>query len=97
LSENIAALVLADKPVLVSDPFVATQLKDDVEWSAGTLEELADRQYFQLIVLGGELEEYLPESGRWPTAFIDSVRARYRPERRFDCPGMGVAFVPDLK
>src|SRR5262249_24455480 len=51
LSENVAALVLNNKPVLVSNPFVVTQLKDSVDWQAGTLEELTRRQYFQLILL----------------------------------------------
>jgi Dolichyl-phosphate-mannose-protein mannosyltransferase len=98
LSEDVAALVLGNKPVLISNPFVTTQLKNTIDWSAGTIEHLVERQYFQLIMLGGEPHEFQPQSGRWSVAFIKALREQYRPERQFDCyPSMAVAFVPNSR
>jgi len=72
-----------------------TQLGSSVDWSYGTLEQLASRRYFDLIVLGGAVEEYKPESGRWPQAFIRAVNKHYQLARRFDCPPcIGAAYVP---
>jgi hypothetical protein len=98
LSEDVAALVLGNKPVLISNPFVTTQLKSTIDWSEGTIEHLVDRQYFQLIMLGGEPHEFQSQSGRWSVALIEALRERYRPVRRFDCyPSMAVAFVQNSK
>jgi hypothetical protein len=98
LSEDVAALVLGHKSVLISNPFVATQLKNTVNWSYGSIERLVERQYFQLIMLGGEPHEFRPQSGRWSVAFLKALREQYRPERRFDCyPSMAVAFVPNSR
>jgi hypothetical protein len=95
LSEDVAALVLTGKPVSVSNPFVVTQLEGRVAWSEGTLDGLVDRQYFQLILLGGEPRGYLPESGRWSLPLMKAIEERYRLERRFACaPYLRAAFVP---
>lgn len=97
LSEDVTSLVLNGKPVLVSNPFVATQLADSVAWSRGSMEQLVQQQYFDLIVLGGDIQDFAPESGRWSPGVIEAVRERYRPTRRFQCfPNFVVAYVPTL-
>ena len=85
LSEDTASLVLSGKPVLVSNPFVTTQLGDSVAWSNGSMGELVRNQFFDLIVLGGDVQHYQPESGRWPLSVISGVGEHYREERRFQC------------
>jgi 4-amino-4-deoxy-L-arabinose transferase-like glycosyltransferase len=95
LSEDVASLVLTDKPVLVSNPFVATQLGDSVAWSRGSMTALASRQYFQLIIQGAEVQGFQPSSGRWPPAFISAVGQHYRVQQRFLCaPHFVVAYAP---
>lgn len=97
LSEDVTALVLAGKPVLVSDPYMMTQLGSSVRWSEGSMEQLAARGYFDLIVLGGEIDGYKPESGRWPPALMEVIRQHYRLVRRLNCPPcIGAAYVPKL-
>ncbi len=95
LSEDVAALVLNRKAVLVSNPFVTTQLRDTVNWSQGSMEHLVEERYFDLVLLGGDVEGFLPQSGRWAASLIRAVGERYKPERRFECfPYLGVAYVP---
>ena len=94
LSEDVGALVLSGKPVWESNPFVVTQLDGSVAWEWGGNEALAQKQYFDLIFLGGQVSAFRPESGRWSPAFIRAVAERYRPERTFKC---GVAYVPISK
>jgi hypothetical protein len=97
LSEDVSALSLAGKPVLVSDPFVMTQLGSSVSWSKGSMEQLATQGYFDLIVLGGEIDDYRHESGRWPPALLEVIRQHYRLVRRLNCPPcMGAAYVPKV-
>lgn len=94
LSENVSSLVLGRKPVLVSNPFVMTQLGSSVDWRAGSLESFADKEYFDLILLDGEVEGFRPESGRWSPELIRSVEKHYLPIKYFQCPYARVAYVP---
>lgn len=95
LSEDTGALVLAGKLVSVSNPFVMTQLGDSVAWSRGNLADLAQEKYFDLIVLGGPVENYDPKSRRWPVDFIYAVSGHYVLARTFQCaPYFGAAYIP---
>jgi dolichyl-phosphate-mannose-protein mannosyltransferase len=96
LSENVSALVLAGKTVLVSNPFVVTQLGNSVKWQAGSMEELAQARYFDLILLGGELKDIRPESGRWSPELIKVIELRYSPVRSFQCLDAKVAYIPSF-
>ena len=100
LSEDVSALVLAGKPVLVSDPYMMTRLGSSVRWSEGSMAQLAARQYFDLILLGGEIEAYKGDSGdwRWPMALMDEIRRHYQLVRRLECPPqLGAAYVPKAR
>lgn len=93
LSENIAAVVVAGKPVIVSNPFVVTQLGDSVDWQAGSIEQLVSRRYFDVVLLGGELKDFRPEAGTWSTTAINAIREGYSPAHEFQCPSASVAYV----
>jgi hypothetical protein len=97
MSDDISALVLAGKPVLVSNPFVMTQLGNSVEWQAGTLEHLAQSQYFDLILLGGTVESFVPNSGGHSPELIRAIRDRYVPYQYFQCDYAKVAYLPQTK
>jgi Dolichyl-phosphate-mannose-protein mannosyltransferase len=94
LSENIGALVLSEKPVLVSNPFVVTQLGNSVVWQAGSMEQLARDQFFDLVLLGGELKDFRPESGTWSPELIRVLADKYSPVEHFQCPYASVAYTP---
>lgn len=91
LSEDVSSVLLSGKPVLVSNPFVATQLGSSVPWSQGSMETLASERYFDLILFGNDPHV----SGRWSPALKDAVAQNYKLERQFQCsPFLASAFVP---
>jgi hypothetical protein len=95
LSEDVAALVLGHKQVLVSNPFVITQLGNRLNWSEGSLDDLVSQHKFDLIVLGGEVQDFLPSSGRWSSNFIHRVGESYQLDRTFFCsPNFGAVYRP---
>ena len=91
LSEDVSGVLLSGKPVLVSNPFVVTQLGNSVSWSRGRMEALVSERYFDLILFGNDPHV----SGRWSPALKDAVAKNYKLERQFQCsPYMASAFVP---
>lgn len=95
LSEDVAALVVSGKPVLVSNPFVITELGHRIAWSRGPVEEMVKQKQFDFIFLGGETQDYDARSGRWSRDFIQNVGTVYRLERRFRCsPNLAAVYVP---
>ena len=94
MSDDVSALVLGGKDVLVSNPFVTTQLGNSITWQAGSVEQLVQRQYFDLIVLGGTLDSYIPSAGGESPELIRTIGKRYVPDKYFECAYAKVAFVP---
>jgi len=91
-------LVLGGKDVLVSgNPFDTTQLGNSIIWQAGSVEQLVQRQYFDLIVLGGTLDGYIPSAGGESTELIRAIGKHYVPDKYFKCAYAKVAFVPMRK
>ena len=85
LSEDTSAVVLSSKPLLMSNPFVYTQIENRVRWSNGTVAQLVERQYFDLIVLGGDAAAFRSESGLWPQSMMTAIGERYTLAYRFQC------------
>jgi hypothetical protein len=95
LAEDLAPLVLGGKPVLVSNPFVTTQLANAVSWSRGSIEQLVAGEYFDLILLSGPVKEHAPDDGRWSLPLLQSIGSRYTLQRQFPgCPSLGAAYAP---
>lgn len=98
LSEDVSALVLGGKPVLIENPYGITQLDQRVWWTRGALSEMVRKREFDLIVLGGEIQNFDPGSGRWSTSLIQNIASQYRLERRFLCsPTLGAVYVRQNK
>ena len=91
LSEDVSGVLLSGKPVLVSNPFVVTQLGASVTWSQGSMERLVSERYFDLILFGDD-----PHArGRWSPSLKDAVARNYKLERQFQClPYIASAYVP---
>ncbi len=60
LYESLGPLLLAGKPILVSDPFVFGQLVQHGVWPDKQVEGMVDKQYFGLIVMS---RDPFPEPG----------------------------------
>ena len=91
LSEDVSGLLLNGKPVLVSNPFVVTQLGSSVVWSKGSVEDLVEHRYFDLVILGHEPHV----TGRWSPVLKDALEKNYKLESQFQClPYMASALVP---
>jgi hypothetical protein len=94
LAENVGALLLSGKPVLLSNPFVFTQLVAHRGWSDAPLQDrLRDRQ-FDAVLLSTPLKLYLLND-RWPPGVLAQIEKNYHPVARFACDEAGVAFLPD--
>jgi hypothetical protein len=89
LSENVGAVVLAGKEVMVSDPFVYTQLVERAGWSDQELQERIHRHYFDLIVTGGPLYRL-----RWSAPVRQAIAEHYRPIASFNCTDAYAILVP---
>jgi hypothetical protein len=93
-SENLGALLMAGKPVLVSDPFVYLQstkhgLPDR------QVERLVNEKYFDLIVMSNDpLATKLQSTEVWPDSLVDAIGRNYRPVERFSCRNAGVMMEP---
>jgi Dolichyl-phosphate-mannose-protein mannosyltransferase len=97
MSDDVTALVLGGKDVLVSNPFVTTQIGNSITWQAGSVEQLVQRQYFDLIVLGGTLDSYVPSAGGESPQLIQAIGEHYVPDKYFECAYAKVAFIPTTK
>jgi hypothetical protein len=91
LSEDVSAVALSGKAVLVSNPFVLTELGNSVKWSEGSVEQLLQDRYFDLIILGDD-----PFArDRWSDSVRSEIARHYQPVRQFQCSPYSVsAFVP---
>jgi len=93
LSEDVTAVVLAGRPVEVSDPF-AYVLTKYPGWEGGGLEGRVKDGYFDLIVVGADsLREHRAQP-RWSPGLAQMIGTHYRVAQTFQCsPALGVAYV----
>lgn len=95
LSESLSPLLIAGKPILVSDPFAYGQLVKNGRWSDRRVEQLVNQKYFDLIVLATDPSQMKPRSSEaWSGEFMDAVIQNYRTVARFRCRGAGVMLKP---
>lgn len=96
LSENLGAVVIAGKPVQLSDPFVWTWLVRRGGWSDAELQSLVQARAFDLIILNGPVDwqKDIGEISRWPVPVLDAIQQNYRPTRGFDCQDARIAYEP---
>jgi len=95
LSENTGAVLLAGKPVVVSNPFVYGQLATNGGGSDKPLRELVDARYFDVIILADSTDNFrrVP-SLVWSPQLLASIDRQYVPVRQFTCAYGGVAYEP---
>ena len=95
LSETLGPLLVASKPVLVSDPFVYLQSIEHGRWPDRKVEQLINEGYFDLIVMADDPAAIkMRGSDIWPKSFVSAIDRNYRPVRRFTCRDASVILEP---
>jgi hypothetical protein len=95
LSENLGALLVAGKPVSVSDPFVYGQSLAHGKWPDREVELLINEKYFDLIVMGNDpTTARVRGSDIWPESLVNAISKNYRSVGRFTCRDAGVILEP---
>jgi hypothetical protein len=95
LSENLGPLLVAGKPVSVSDPFVYGQSVAHGKWPDREIELLINEKYFDLIVMGDDpTTARLRGSDIWPDSLLNAIGQNYRGVGRFTCRDAGVILEP---
>ena len=93
LSENVGVLLLSGKPVLVSNPFVYTQLVTRAGWSDWQVRERLRNKQFDVVVLQYREEGVFAPSDRWSPGVLLDIRRNYRLAKEFSCSEAELAFV----
>ena len=95
LSESLGPLLLAGKPILVSDPFVYGQFVKRDLWPDRRVEELVDKRYFGLIVMSYDPSQNGDRhSDIWPDSLANAIHRSYQTVGRFRCRGASVMLEP---
>jgi hypothetical protein len=90
-SENVGALVLAGKPVLLSNPFVYAQLVRSGKWPSGPVERMLQESAAGLVVTGN----YRLSQERWSEPALAAISSNYHLTRRFACSDAVMAYEPN--
>ncbi|HZQ90989.1 MAG TPA: hypothetical protein VFA60_04285 [Terriglobales bacterium] len=98
LSENVGAVVLAGKPVFISNPFVYQFLVANAGWSDGPIVDAVRQHKFELVMLSAPIDRAPAPASigeRWSAAVVEALRQEYHPVRRFGCEDAQVALEPN--
>jgi hypothetical protein len=93
LTDNVGELLLARKPVAVSNPFVYTQLVVRGGWSDAPVLDRVGKKQFDVILLEEAVERYRAND-RFSADVLNAIKGNYRRAAQFECPYAGVAYVP---
>jgi hypothetical protein len=94
-SENLGALLMAGKPVLVSDPFVYLQSTKHGKLPDRQVERLVNERYFDLMVMSNDpVATKLHSADIWPEPLVDAIGRNYQPAQRFNCRNAAVMMEP---
>jgi hypothetical protein len=96
LAEDVGAVVMAGKPVQLSDPFIWTWLVRRKGWSDEELQSLVRSRAFDAVILNGPIawQKEIGEASRWPLSFLNALQEHYRPAREFACQDAEIAYEP---
>ncbi len=91
LSENVGALVLTGRPVLLSNPFVYAQLVRSGKWPSGRVEQMLQESAADLVIVGK------PGIGeqRWSEPALAALASNYHVTGRFVCADAVLAYEPN--
>lgn len=93
LSENVGALVLTGRPVLLSNPFIYAQLVRSGKWPSGRVEEMLRQGSADLVMVG----KPSVDDQRWSEPAMEALAVNYHVTRRFACVDAMLAYEPKLR
>ncbi len=95
LSENLGPLLVAGKPILISDPFAYGQFVKHGLWPDRRIEDLVNERYFDLIVMSRDPAQVRAMgSDVWPESLAGAIGQNYQVVERFRCRGAEVMLEP---
>ena len=92
LSENVGALVLTGRPVLLSNPFVYAQLVRSGKWPSGRVERMLQESKADLVIIG----KPSIRDQRWSQPALAALDANYHVTKRFVCLDATLAYEPNV-
>lgn len=95
LTDNVGALLLTGKPVLVSNPYVFSQLAMHAGWSDAPIVDRIRSKQFDVILLADPAGRYTGPDSRFTPATILSIKQNYHVAAQFDCLDAMVAYTPN--
>jgi hypothetical protein len=95
LGENIAALVMGDRQVYVSDPFIYRWLVAKGGWPDIDLKDRIVSHFFTAIVTNRPVEGIEGPDDRWPDSIRSSIRENYTLTEQFVCRDAGYVYQPN--
>lgn len=93
LTDSIGALLLTGKPVLVSNPFVYSQMVIHAGWPDTVLQKVQEKE-FDVILLREQLGVYRPDD-RFTGETLRAIRRNYHEGAAFECYDSGFAYLPN--
>ncbi len=93
LSENVGALVLTGRTVLLSNPFVYAQLVRAGKWPSGQVERMLQESRADLVIIG----KPSIRDQRWSQPALAGLDANYHVAERFVCADATLAYEPNLR
>jgi hypothetical protein len=94
LTDSVGALLLTGKPVLVSNPFVHTQLVSHGKLDRDQIEERVLQKKFDVILLRDPIGAY-PADVRFTRGTLQAIRQNYHEGAAFECFDSNFAYVPN--
>ncbi len=94
LSDNVGALVLAGKPIYISDPFVYRWLVMNGGFPDTELRRMIDARQFSAIVLDNQPDTEEADGGRWPGTIRQAILNNYQLKEEFVCNDARFVYEP---
>jgi hypothetical protein len=94
LADNVGALVLAGKPVYVSDPFVFRWLVQGAGLRDDDLRGMIGARKFSAIALDSPVDGRETDEVLWPEDVRQEIRKNYQLTEQFTCSGANFVYQP---
>ena len=94
LTDSVGALLLSGKPVMISNPFVYTQLVEHAGWPDRQIRDRVQAKEFDVILLREQVAVY-PPGERFTAEALHAMRENYHLAAEFECYDSGFAYLPN--
>jgi hypothetical protein len=92
LSENVGALLLSGKPVLLSNPYVFAQLVMHRAWPDAQVRDRLRNRQFDVVVI----DRVTTSNNNWSPGVLADIQQNYHLDKEFACPQAGRAYLPKV-